>query len=114
MAGFQQQRFDGMEVNIYEGKLTGTFELDDVKASAMNLDRVVVFIVAARLGKAQVEPTKDGDIKRTNTFVVSELEILEGELRNQAIQYLADPSQGVLDFGVEDDDEIEAELVTTQ
>jgi hypothetical protein len=112
--GVQQQKFDGMEVNVYEGKLTGAFELDDIKAAGMNLDRVVVFVVAARLGKAQVEPTKDGDIKRTNTFVVSELQILEGELRDQAIQYLAMPDQGVLDFGVEEDEELdEAELVST-
>jgi hypothetical protein len=104
-----QQRFDGMEINVYEGKLTGSFELEDVQATNMNLDRVVVFVVAARLGKAQVEPTKDGDIKRTNTFVVSELQILEGELRDQAIQYLAMPNQGVLDFGVEEDEELEPE-----
>lgn len=101
----QAQRFDGFEVNVYEGKLTGGFEMDDGQAEKLSLDRIAVFVVAARLGKAQVEATKDGDVKRTNTFVVSELQILEGELRDQAIQYLAMPNQGILEFGVDDEDE---------
>jgi hypothetical protein len=105
----QAQRFDGYEVNVYEGSLSGKFELDDAQAEKLSLDRIAVFVVAARLGKASVEATKDGDVKRTNSFVVSELQILEGELRDQAIQYLAMPNQGVLEFGVEDDEDDELE-----
>jgi hypothetical protein len=100
-----QARFDGFEVNVYEGKLTGGFELDELQAAKLNLDRIAVFVVAARLGKAQVEAMKDGDVKRTNTFVVSELQILEGELRDQAIQYLAMPNQGILEFDLDDEDD---------
>lgn len=110
----QAQRFDGFEVNVYEGSLTGKFELEDAQAEKLSLDRIAVFVVAARLGKASVEATKDGDVKRTNTFVVSELQILEGELRDQAIQYLAMPSQGVLEFGVDDDEDDDEELAPTQ
>jgi hypothetical protein len=109
----QAQRFDGFEVNVYEGKLTGGFEMDDVQAEKLSLDRIAVFVVAARLGKAQIEATKDGDVKRTNTFVVSELQILEGDLRDQAIQYLAMPNQGVLEFGVEDEEDEELEELVT-
>lgn len=107
-----QMRFDGFEVNLFEGRLQGGFELDELQSGKLNLDRIAVFVVAARLGKASVEATKDGDVKRTNTFIVSELQILEGELRDQAIQYLAMPNQGVMDFGVEElDDDDEAELL---
>lgn len=106
-----QQRFDGFEVNVFEGKLTGGFEMDELQANKLSLDRIAVFVVAARLGKASVEATKEGDVKRTNTFVVSELQILEGELRDQAIQYLAMPNQGVMEFGVdEDEDDMDDEL----
>lgn len=107
----QAQRFDGYEVNVYEGSLSGKFELEDAQAEKLSLDRIAVFVVAARLGKASVEATKDGDVKRTNSFVVSELQILEGELRDQAIQYLAMPNQGVLDFGVDEDEDDDEELV---
>lgn len=99
-----QQRFDGFDVSLHGAKFTGTFDLDEEDAKGLSLDRVVVFLVAARLGRAQVETTKEGDVKRTNTFVVNEVGMLEGDLREQAIQYLAFPDQGVLDFSIPDDE----------
>lgn len=116
---YEPPRFDGFEISNYNGKLTGTFEMDEAEASQLRLDRVAVFVIAARLNKAVVENTKEGDVNRTNTFVVSELRMVTGELRDQAITFLADESQGAMDFGVddEDDDDLEAleeSLITTE
>lgn len=100
-----QMRFDGFDVNVFEGKVSGKFEMDDVQAGKLGLDRVVIFVCAARLGKAQVETTGEGDIKRTNTFAVSDVRMLEGEMREQAIRFLADPLQETLDFDLDDDED---------
>lgn len=106
-----QIKFDGFDVSVHEATFTGKFDLDDEESESIRLDRVVVFVVAARVGKVLHAADKDGEIKRTNTFVVSEAQMLQGELRDQAIQFLAYPTQGTLDFDVEeeDDDEPHAE-----
>lgn len=101
----QQLKFDGFDVSVHEATFTGKFDLDEEESESIKLDRVVVFLVAARVGKVLHAADKDGEIKRTNTFVVSEAQMLQGELRDQAIQFLAYPTQGSLDFDVEPEDE---------
>lgn len=104
-----QLRFDGFEINVFEGRISGNFELDDLQAAKLGLDRVVVFVIATRLGKAEVSTSSDGDVKRRNTFTVSEARILEGDQRDQAIRFLAG-TQGTLDFGLDDDEDDDDEI----
>jgi hypothetical protein len=84
-----QQRFDGQPVSIYEGRFNGGFEIDPDAANQLGLDGLAVFVVAARVGRAQFETLKSGDLRRRNIFVVTDARALTGAIREQAIEYLA-------------------------
>lgn len=62
--------FDGLEISLYDGKFQGTFDLSTDIASGISLDDEVTFIVSVRVVAANIAETRDGSIKRSNTFKI--------------------------------------------
>ena len=73
------QRFDGIPVVQYEGKFTGSFDIDEDVAVDISYDDVVTFVVTARSGKASIDATKFGDMKRSTAFNVVHTAVLDAE-----------------------------------
>lgn len=65
-----QERFDGFPVTIYEGRFAGSFELPEELGAKLEFDDVVSFVVTCTVGKATIDSTKLGDLKRTNAMSV--------------------------------------------
>lgn len=72
----KHESFDGFSVVMYDGKFSGSFDLDDETAREIGLDDVVTLVVTARISGAAHSETKTGDIKRTNVFKVSTAQVL--------------------------------------
>lgn len=80
-------RFDGMSVEMYDGRFAGTFEMDQDLGESIAYDDVVSFFVVTTAGKVGIDATKSGDLKRTNTFEVDAVQFVPV---NQASKILND------------------------
>jgi hypothetical protein len=86
------ERADGIAVTKWGVRFTGTHDLETEDAERMALDKVIIFMCAARAGKYEVQVLDDGEVKRKNVATVSDFMILQGELRERAISALANGS----------------------
>lgn len=94
-----QGRFDGLEIDSYQGRFTGTFDLDQEDINALELDRVAFFVVAVRVEGATLKTTTEADVKRTNILKVQDARVARDQLRLDAVQWLAGKNgQGTLEF----------------
>jgi hypothetical protein len=66
------QKFDGMSVDLYEGKFSGSFECDSLDASDVRIDDELYYLVRVRAKGASMDETRNGDLRRTNVFAVSD------------------------------------------
>lgn len=62
-----EQRFDGMGIDIWEGKFQGSFE--DIPSA---IDDEHYILVRVRNKGAALSETKSGDLKRVNVYAISE------------------------------------------
>jgi len=70
------EQFDGLPVQLYEGKFSGNFDIEEDLGKKLSYDDEVTFIVTARVGgNCSFGETKQGDIKRVNTFKISGIEV---------------------------------------
>ena len=74
-----QGRFDGMEVELYEGKFGGGFDLDDVDGERVSFDTTFVFMVTAIAGKTTFDVNTSGDVKRVTQFNLHDVVVLDPE-----------------------------------
>lgn len=65
-----QERFDGFPVTLYEGRFSGSFDIPADLGAGLEYDDVVTFCVTVNVGKATIDATKLGDLKRTNALPV--------------------------------------------
>lgn len=72
-------KFDGYPIELYDGRFSGTFELDEEVGEAIKYEQVVSFLVVANASKAAISTNKDGDLKRTNTFAVQQVKLVSNE-----------------------------------
>lgn len=72
----KHESFDGFAVTQYDGKFSGSFDLEDADARSISLDDMVTLVVVGRVSGASHSETKVGDIKRTNVFKVSDVRLL--------------------------------------
>lgn len=77
---------DDMPVSEYDGKFSGTFDMDPEGAASMAYDDVVHFVVTTRLDNYGFKPTKFGDLKRVNTFKVESVRPVTGSELNKMHQ----------------------------
>lgn len=68
-----QERFDGYPVVLYDGKFSGSFDLPEDVGAGLQYDDVVTFVVTCHVGKASIDATRLGDMKRTNAFPVQQV-----------------------------------------
>ena len=90
-----QGRFDGLPIEIYEGRFAGGFEMDQEIGESIAYDDVVTFLVVAVAGKANIDATKSGDLKRTNYFDVESVSIVPPESATQVINEIGALVDGV-------------------
>ena len=72
-----QGRFDGMEVELYEGKFGGGFDLDEIDGERISFDTTFVFMVTAIAGKTTFDVTSSGDVKRVTQFNLHDVVVLD-------------------------------------
>lgn len=77
-----QGRFDGMEVELYEGKFGGGFDLEDDEGERVSYDSTFVFMVTAIAGKTTFDVTNQGDVKRITQFDLRDVVVLDPEDAN--------------------------------
>lgn len=65
-----QESFDGIPVTVYAGRFTGEFEISEEVGEQLRMDDVAAFLVMGAVSKVGMGTTKDGDLKRTNTFEI--------------------------------------------
>lgn len=75
-----QGRLDGLVVEMYDGRFAGAFEMDSDIGESIAYDDVVTFMVVAVAGKASFDTNKSGDLKRTNTFEVTNVSIVPNDM----------------------------------
>jgi hypothetical protein len=70
--------FEGHEVSAYDGKFSGTFELEHETGVSMAHDDLISFVVTARVTDAKFATSKTTGIqKRTNTLAIEEVIALD-------------------------------------
>lgn len=86
-----QSRFDGLEVDQYLARFTGTFELEPHEVEYLSADSTIVAIVVARVDGAQFRvDKKSGEVKRVNTLDVQGFAVVDDpQLRETLFQHLA-------------------------
>ncbi len=104
-----QEQFDGYPVTLYDGRFSGTFELPENVGADLEYDEVITFLVTANVGKAVLDATRLGDLKRTNTLkVTSAVPVAPGKLNSvfDVINYGESADVGVVPSGglLEDDE----------
>lgn len=91
-------QIQGHQIDKVKGRFTGT--IDEVDDEIFKFDRMVVMLVVARTSVGSIDPKDDGEIHAVMKIKVSDMQALEGDLRDQAIAYLAHGAdQGILHFG---------------
>lgn len=90
-----QGKFDGIHVEMYDGKFAGTFEIESELGEKISYDDVVTFMVVTTAGKASIDSNKDGDLKRTNYFDLSQVQILSNEDAAKIMNYLGGAVEGI-------------------
>lgn len=92
-----QERLDGHKVESWQARFTGTMDLDVEEAEKMGLDRVVVWIVASRVGQSEFKVLGDsGEVRRKNVINLEDARVLTGAIREQAILFLRSGDQAAL------------------
>lgn len=101
-----QEQFDGYPVTLYDGRFSGTFELPENVGADLEYDEVITFLVTATVGKAVLDATRLGDLKRTNTLKVSSaVPVAPGKLNSvfDVINYGVSSDMGVVTEDLESD-----------
>lgn len=78
-------KFDGYPIELYDGRFSGTFEMDEESGEGIKYEQSVCFLVVAHASKAAISTNKDGDVKRTNTFAVQRVEVISPEKAEELI-----------------------------
>lgn len=100
-----QERFDGYVVTLYDGRFSGTFELPENVGAGLEYDEVVTFVVTATVGKATIDSTRLGDLRRTNTMkVLSAVPVPYSEVNN-VLDFASGNVEKESGFVFEDEDE---------
>lgn len=86
---------DGVGIEEYRARYTGTIVLEDEEASASALDELTVEVTVSRVKDVQVKVDKGGNVARIAVRQVVESRLLEGDLRDLLVERLnllsADP-----------------------
>lgn len=95
--------YDGIPVTSYQGRFSGSFEVDGRNNDLVKLGKVCVWVVVARSGESQTKEVADGEEAQRKVVQKVEAAIpLEGDLRDEAIVWLShDGERGSIGFARE-------------
>jgi hypothetical protein len=62
--------FDGDPIELYEGRFSGSFEIDSDSGASMSHGDLVTFIVTARVDSPKFSHVRNQGLKRSNTMKV--------------------------------------------
>ena len=94
--------FDGEPVSLYEGRLSGSFSIDEDGASLSHGD-LVTFVVTARVESPKFSHLKStGELKRVNSMKVQEVVQLTPDKARYLLDLLGRKMNGVNDGIIED------------
>lgn len=93
---------DGFPVELYDGRFSGKFELDEEDGRKIGYDDVVAFLVVTTADKANFDMTKLGEVRRTNTFGVSNVRIVPSRMAEEFLDRLngSEPGEGYIPLEV--------------
>lgn len=92
------RQVDGVAIDRWKGRFSGT--IDEIDGDEFRHDRFVVLLVTARTAAGSTDTMDDGEVVQTMRLKVQDMVPLEGELRDQAVAYMAHgPNQGGFSFG---------------
>ena len=74
-----QGRFDGMAVEVNEGKFGGSFDIPEEEGEQISYDTTFVFVVTGIAGRSTFDTTKAGDVKRLTQFDLHDVVVLSAE-----------------------------------
>lgn len=91
------ETIDGIPVEEFKVRVSGTLELEEDIAKMLRLDGRVVFLAVGRSGKAEYDADEEkGIATRKDVIKIDTLLPLAGEAREQAISYMRDPQQNLI------------------
>lgn len=91
------ETIDGIPVEEFKVRVSGTLELEEGIAKMLRLDGRVVFLAVGRSGKAEYDADEEkGIATRKDVIKIDTLLPLAGEAREQAISYMRDPQQNLI------------------
>lgn len=88
--------FDGMAIDEWGGRFSGTFDLEEEQADRYSVDDVVILVVRAQVKGANVKTTPQGDVKRVHVLGVEEVIIPSTKLWKECMAELRPSKQGQL------------------
>ena len=88
-----QDSIDGYAVEMYAGRFSGTFDMEEAQGKQVAFDDVVTFVVVAEVASPSFRQNKAGEVKRTNSFKVTAAQIVNG---NKAAEVLEKAGMEVL------------------
>lgn len=83
-----QRTWDGKHIEVWKGRLPGTFDLEEREVELAGFDDVVVCAVVARVKGARPVVNRKGEIECTVEFQSIDMRIAEGALRQEIIEQL--------------------------
>lgn len=108
------------EADIFEARWKGTIELDTEAVEVMSLDGLAFAVVAFRVEEmGGTKITRDGRKRRKDVFNVEDARALVGNLRDEAVQFLAGHPMSLSELSEDDlelgaDDELAESQVSTE
>lgn len=88
MARGAQTAINGMAVDHQKGRFSGTFDLEDFEVDNSGLDETVVCVVVARVQGSNPKITKKGEIDQVTAYGVTDMRIVDPELRSALVERL--------------------------
>lgn len=86
--------FDGFPVDHYQGRMSGTFDIDQADGEQyVKYGHSVVLMVLAKVGPANLSEDKNGDMRRLNTLTVDAVRFVSPEQQSDLMTELGVPHQ---------------------
>ena len=110
--------FDGELVEIYEGRFSGPFLMDEVDGASMSNGDLVTFVITARVDTPKFTYVKKtGDLKRSNVMKVQAVTPVDSDkarfLYDSLGQNVSGINDGIIEIptGVVESEEVQPELI---
>lgn len=80
--------FDGLPIDNWQGRMTGTFELEEDEVRASLLDTVQVAVVVVKSRNVKVDASEKGEVTATRWYKVTDFRVVDPELREILVERL--------------------------